>query len=209
MLAGGFGWMVLLTSLNVAARMVVARWVQARALSVYMLVFQGGLALGSLLWGFVAARVGVRLTLAVAGSCLLLGLTLAKRFSLSAGEALNLAPAGHWPMPVSPAPASQRRPALIAVEYEIDPARIAEFRAGMKEVERIRRRDGALSWGLFSEPGVDGKYREEFLVESWVEHMRQHERVTVADKAAEERIRALLKEPGALRVTHYLAEERG
>jgi hypothetical protein len=77
---------------------------------------------------------------------LLLGVVLAKRFSLGAGEALDLAPAGHWPPPeVSPGAASQFRPVLVAVEYEIDPARVAEFTAGMKELERIRRRDGALS----------------------------------------------------------------
>jgi MFS family permease len=210
MVAGGFAWMVLLTSLNVAARMVVARWVQARALSVYLLVFQGGIAMGSLLWGFVAARVGVRVSLASAGVALLLGVALAKRFSLGAGEALDLAPAGHWPPPeVSPAAASQLSPVLVAVEYEIDLARVAEFTACMKELERIRRRDGALSWGLFSDPGAAGKYREEFLVESWVEHLRQHERVTVSDQRIQERIWALHKGPGVPRVTHYLAEERG
>jgi predicted MFS family arabinose efflux permease len=210
MVAGGFAWMVLLTSLNVATRMVTARWVQARALSVYLLVFQGGIAIGSLLWGFVAARVGVRVSVAAAGAALLLGVALAKRFSLTAGEALDLAPAGHWPAPEgSPAARSQLRPVLVVVEYEIDPARAAEFTADMKELETIRRRDGALSWGLFSDPAAAGKYREEFLVESWVEHLRQHERVTVSDQRIQERIWALHKGPGVPRATHYLAEERG
>jgi MFS family permease len=210
MVAGGFAWMVLLTSLNIATRMVVPRWVQARALSVYLLVFQGGIAMVSLLWGFVAARVGVRASLAAAGVVLLLGVALAKRFSLGAGEALDLAPAGHWPPPeASPAAASQLSPVLVAVEYEIDPAGVAEFTVCIKELERIRRRDGALWWGLFSDPGAAGKYREEFLVESWVEHLRQHERVTVSDQRIQERIWALHRGPGVPRVVHYLAEERG
>ena len=211
MVAGGFAWMVLLTSLNVATRMVVARWVQARALSVYLLVFQGGIAMGSLLWGCVAARVGVRASLATAGVALLAGVALAKRFSLAAGEALDLAPAEYWPRPpeLSGAAPPQLKPALVAVEYEIDPARAEDFTAAMKELERIRRRDGALSWGLFCDPATDGKYREEFLVESWVEHLRQHERVTVSDQRIQERIWALHKGPGVPRVTHYVAEERG
>lgn len=210
MVAGGLAWMVLLTSLNVATRMVVARWVQARALSVYLLVFQGGIAMGSVLWGFMAAHVGVRISLAAAGTLLLIGVTLTKSLSLGPGEAHDLAPAGRWPSPeISPGAASQLRPVLVAVEYDIDPARAAEFAAGMKELERIRRRDGALSWGLFRDPGANGKYREEFLVGSWVEHMRQHERLTVDDEQIQERIWALHQGPGLPRVTHYLAEEQG
>jgi MFS family permease len=208
MFAGGFAWMVLLTSMNVATRMVVARWVQARALSVYLLVFQGGIAMGSLLWGFVAARVGVRVSLAAAGVALLLGVALAKRFSLGSGEALDLAPAEYWrPPEISPGTTSQLRPVLVAVEYEIDPRHEPEFMAGMKELETIRRRDGALTWGLFRDPSADGKYREEFLVGSWVEHLRQHERVTVSDERIQERIWALHKGPGVPRASHYLAEE--
>jgi hypothetical protein len=135
---------------------------------------------------------------------------LAKRFSLGAGAALDLAPAENWPRPeVFSGTASQLKPVLVAVEYEIDPARVAEFMAGMKEMERIRRRDGALSWGLFSDPGAVGKYREEFLFESGVEHLRQHERGTVSDERMQQRISALHKGPGSPRVTHYLAEERG
>jgi len=184
--------------------------VQARALSVYLLVFQGGIAMGSLLWGFVAARVGVRVSLAAAGVALLLGVALAKRFSLSAGEALDLAPAEHWPPREEfSGAASPPRPVLVAIEYEIDPAHVVEFMAGMKELERIRRRDGALSWGLFSDLDADGKYREEFLFESWVEHLRQHERGTASDERIHEQIWALHKGPGAPRITHYLAEERG
>jgi hypothetical protein len=153
--------------------------------------------------------VGVRVSLAAAGVALLLGVTLAKRFSFGTDDASDLAPAGYWPPPeVSPGTASRLGPVLVVVEYERDPARVAEFTAGMKELERIRRRDGALSWGLFIDPAADGKCREEFLVESWVEHLRQHARVTVSDQRIQERISALQKGPGVPRVTHYLAEEQ-
>ena len=97
----------------------------------------------------------------------------------------------------------------LAAFRDYDPARAAEFAAGMKELETVRRRDGALSWGLYSDPAAAGNYREEFLVESWLEHLRQHERVTVSDQRIQVRIEALHKGPGVPRVTHYLAEERG
>ena len=53
----------------------------------------------------------------------------------------------------------------------------------MKAVERIRRRDGAIQWGLFEDAANPGRYVESFLVENWAEHLRQHERITVSDRA--------------------------
>ena len=44
---------------------------------------------------------------------------------------------------------------------------------------------------------------EAFLLDSWLEHLRQHQRVTKADREVEERLRGLLREPP--RITHYLA----
>ena len=60
----------------------------------------------------------------------------------------------------------------------------------MHDLGRIRRRDGAIRWGLFSDTSNPSRYVETFVVESWAEHLRQHERVTVADRADEERARA-------------------
>ncbi|MBV8975540.1 MAG: MFS transporter, partial [Sinobacteraceae bacterium] len=44
---------------------------------------------------------------------------------------------------------------------------------------------------------------ETWLVDSWVEHMRQNRRITRADRAVEERVRRLAREP--VRITHYIA----
>jgi hypothetical protein len=75
----------------------------------------------------------------------------------------------------------------------------------MKELERIRRRDGAIQWGLFEDAGEPGRFVESFLVESWGEHLRQHARVTVADRVFEERANAFHAGPEAPKVTHWLA----
>jgi len=209
MLAGGLAWMVLISSFNVAARLVVPSWVQARSLAVYLLVSQGGMALGSLGWGVLAARWGVRRALMCASASLLLSIVLASRYSLTPGAPLNLQPAGKWPVPeISPDPSEDNTPVLVTVEYEIDPNRTEEFVADMQEMEAIRRRDGALQWGLFIDPTGPGRYLEEFLVESWLEHMRQHERFTVSDQQVQQRTLELHIGAEPPRVTHYLAEER-
>lgn len=209
MLAGGFAWMVVISSLNVAARMVVPAWVQARSLAVYLLVFQGGMALGSLGWGVLAETQGVRWALAGASAGLLLSMVLASRYSLKEGVALNLSPAGKWPTPeISPEMWAENSPVLVTVQYEIDRERVEEFVSEMQQMEAIRRRDGALQWGLFLDPAGPGVYLEEFLVESWLEHLRQHERFTVSDQQVQQRILTMHKGAAAPRVTHYLAVER-
>ena len=55
----------------------------------------------------------------------------------------------------------------------------------MQLMRRIRRRDGAIRWGLFEDAATPGRYIETFVVESWAEHLRQHERVTISDRETE------------------------
>ena len=86
--------------------------------------------------------------------------------------------------------------------------RLAEFRSSMAQLEVFRRRNGALQWGLFADPQVPGKYLEEYLVESWLEHQRQHQRVTVSDQQLHDRIWAFHIGIDPPRVIHFIAEER-
>jgi hypothetical protein len=64
----------------------------------------------------------------------------------------------------------------------VRPDEAAEFARAMADVRRIRLRDGAMEWGLFADAALPGRYTEVFLVKSWLEHLRQHERATVADR---------------------------
>ena len=89
------------------------------------------------------------------------------------------------------------------VEYHIDPKNREAFVAALTRLARTRRRDGAYSWGVFQDTAHAGRFLETYLVVSWLEHLRQHERFTLADRALEDRVRALLRE--APRITHYIA----
>ena len=86
MFAGGVAWVSETSSFNVAAQTVLPAWVRARALSVYLLVFQGGMAISSVVWGSLADRYGIRTSFIVAGTVLLLTPLLAKWFPLREGE---------------------------------------------------------------------------------------------------------------------------
>jgi len=138
---------------------------------------------------------------------MVVGLAATARYHLRSGEGLNLAPSRLWPAPiVRHEPEPERGPVLVTVQYRIDPARRAEFTEAMRAVRRIRLRDGAMEWGLFADAGDEGRMVETFLVKSWIEHLRQHERVTYADQDVEEHARAFHLGDGAPVVHHLIAE---
>jgi MFS family permease len=178
----GACWLMVLSSLNTSAQRVAPGWVRARTLAVFQLVMQGGLALGSLTWGLVTGAVNVELALTIAAAGLVVGVALARRWPLAGSERSDLSPAGAWSDPnVDIEPQPDDGPVLITVEYEVQPDDAERFVAAMQELARIRRRDGAYQWGLYADLERPAAYLETFVVDSWSEHLRQHERLTVAD----------------------------
>jgi hypothetical protein len=91
---------------------------------------------------------------------------------------------------------------MVTVEYAVMPKRTAEFVDAMHEYGRTRRRDGAYRWAIFRDTEVVGRYLEIFLVNSWAEHLRQHERQTQADRELEGRINSYLS--GEPKVRHLI-----
>jgi hypothetical protein len=69
----------------------------------------------------------------------------------------------------------------------------------------IRKRDGAFYWGLFRHDNKENVYIESFVVESWVEHLRQHERMTIADRPIQEHALAFHIDERPLKVSHFIA----
>jgi predicted MFS family arabinose efflux permease len=74
LMVGGMAWITLMTSFNVATQTAVPSWIRARALGLYLLIFHGGMAAGSLLWGAVTQHTGVAVALFGAAGGLLVSL---------------------------------------------------------------------------------------------------------------------------------------
>ncbi|MGC2005202.1 MFS transporter, partial [Trebonia sp.] len=89
---GGACWVLVLSVLNSMYQLSLPGWIKARGMSFYLMVFQGGGAVGSAIMGLIAERAGlsVALTIAAAG--------LVWRFRSIPPE--TLLPAGDWPAPV-------------------------------------------------------------------------------------------------------------
>ena len=206
MILGGVAWIAMMAGLNGSAQTAVPAWVRARALGIYLLVFQGGLGIGSALWGLVADHVGASIALASAAGGGLLGLAAIRRWPLRGVTTLDLTPSAHWPEPhLDVMPAPDGGPVRVEVEYRIDPAQAHAFAHAIRDLEPIRRRDGAIRWAVYQDPGQNGRYVESFIVESWLENLRQHERATVGDRRVHERIRRFHIAGAAPSVTHLIA----
>jgi MFS family permease len=183
MFFAGIAWIGMLTALNVAAQMASPTWVKARALAVYLLVFQGAMTGGSILWGFIAARSDITSALLIAAAGQICALGLAFVFRLPASDAADLTPSLHWAEPVVAVPPSgDQGPVLIEIEYRVSPQQIKSFIAALHRFKSIRYRDGAIRWNIWEDAAQPGTIVEAFVVESWLEHQRQHSRVTNADR---------------------------
>jgi MFS family permease len=200
----GAGWLALLTTLSAAAQMVLPAWVRARGLAAYLLVLFGGLALGSGAWGALAEWIGLRRAFELAGAAVAVVLLF---WRVRLPESADLSPAPRWPDPQLAASLEpERGPVLVTVEYAIDPVEAEPFARAMRALGRIRLRDGALRWGLWADAGRPGRYLESFVVESWLEHLRQHERMTIADREVQAAARAFHRGGEPPRVTHFVHE---
>ena len=203
-LLAGVSWIGVLATLNVSAQIVLPDWVRGRGLAAYVTVFFGTMTVGSALWGLVAEHLGLASAHYLAGGAALLALWMTRRWRLHSGPAADLTPSMHWPEPVLAAGTqNDAGPVLVTVEYHVPPEHREAFLAAIMAVARERRRDGAYEWHIFQDSAHPERMLETFLTDSWLEHLRQHRRVTRADRASEERLQRYARGPP--RITHYIA----
>lgn len=206
MLAGA-SWIAVLATLTVSAQVSLPDWVRGRGLALFVTVFFGCLTLGSAAWGELATVVGLPLAHFLAAAGVVTAVPLTWHWKLQTGAGIDLTPSMHWPAPITAGNiAHDRGPVLVTVEYRIRPADRGQFLAALAKLEPERRRDGAYRWGVFEDSGEQGRMVETFLVASWMEHLRQHERVTRADRLLQEAVQRF-QLAGEPLVTHFIAVE--
>jgi MFS family permease len=202
MLFGGASWTVFMSIFNTMVQRLTPDWVRARVMASYLFVFQGSVTIGSTLWGFAAERASVRAAILVSAVGLLASVLLQFRLRLP-NTAVDLSQWNHWATPkLFEEHSADLGPVLVTVRYLIDPAKASDFLNEIYKYQRIRRRDGATRWGIFYDIEAPNVYLETFLVDSWVEHERQHDRFTVADHELEKRVLSYALEQTT--VKHYI-----
>jgi MFS family permease len=207
MLATGAAWISILSALQVAAQMTLPEWVRARGLAAFVVIFMGGMALGSVLWGQVATHIGIPAALTIAALAMVFAIGLTWRFKLGRHEVLDFTPTLDWAAPVvAEIPEPDSGPVLVTIEYRVRPDKRAEFVSAMQAVREMRRRNGAYFWELFHDSADPARYIECFMDESWLEHLRQHERASVADAAIRQRAKQFMVEGESTKSQHWLAD---
>ena len=179
----GAAWISVLSTLQVNAQLVLPAWVRARGLAIYLASFTGTVAIGAVIWGRVASVVGIPLALAVAAIAGAVGIVLGLPLSLNKNESLDYSPAPPTPDPNVPYAIKEHEgPLMVEVKYWIDPSDVDEFLYFMRtEIRRMRRRNGAITWGLFQDTDDEHYFVEVFVEESWIQDLRSRRRLTKDD----------------------------
>jgi len=207
-LPAGAGWLICISTLNVASQEALPGWVRARGLALYLTALSAGIAAGSFAWGALADASGVPTAYAWSALAVAATLLLGLRWRLSRIAGLDLSPA--------PMPSAETRlpvddtssPVLVVVAYEVRPDAEDEFLGEMRRLSRVRRRTGAGSWTIYQDADRPHRFIEAFVLPTWEEHVRQHVRRTAADAAVQEGVARYLREGTMPTVKHFVAPPR-
>lgn len=204
----GAAWLTTLSSLQSAVQHVAPSWVRARGLAIYFMTLNGAIAAGGALWGTIASSISVQAALAVAAAALAATAPWFARRAVGMAEASDSGETGEAPTPhfADDVP-NDAGPVMVTIEYHVRPDVRDEFIAEMRELGRLRRRDGAFAWECSFDIRNRSLAVESFQVESWLEHLRQHERQGAQFHRLRERVRALCERPP--RARHFVSINAG
>ena len=217
LLVFGIAWVVGASNLQATVQLAAAPWVRARVLALYQAVYNGGMGLGAIFWGWLGDHVGLTETILAAGlvSCVIAFLTraveLPAEISDPSAPAMSVPRARTLSIAEEMAPLlhSARHRVVVEMSYRIDSANAAAFSAAMEDVRLSRYRDGALGWALSRDVGDPSRWVEMFHLRDWNELQRALERRNLADSEAAVRARSYHVGAEPPRVTLLLQELRG
>lgn len=172
-----------------------------RALSLYQAATFGGMALGSWLWGEIADAYSLSTALAIAAAALLLGAAAGLRIPLPGLLDMDLDPLGRFREPHVAIDIQHRSgPIAVFIEYRIAEEDLPRFLDVIAEHQRIRRRDGAQHWTLTRDLEDPELWYEYYQTPTWTDYIRHNTRLTHADAASRDALRALHRGPEKPRV---------
>lgn len=186
MFVAGAAWITTANALSVAAQLALPDWVRARGMSIFQMAVMGASALGAAVWGQVATVTSVPTSMLIAALTAVVAISVTQLLLRDRSIEEDLTPSREFKAPRADAPPSTGQ-VRITIEYLIDPARSAEFRALMQESRRSRLRQGARAWELLRDITEPGRYIEQITDDSWTEHLRRFDRVTTGDVALRDR----------------------
>ena len=205
---GGAAWVLALSTFNITVQISSPRWVVGRAMAIYQMVAFGGLAVGSWLWGEIGEQHGLVASLVASGIVMGASASLGRKLPLTHADGVNLEPLREWQelqRQIDRVP--EGYPVVVTIEYRVAPQDQDGFLDAMREVRRIRRRDGARRWTLVQDIDNPEIWIERFQSPTWTEHLRRRHRFTIADRDIVQRAYAFHRGPEGPKVRHLLERD--
>ena len=182
MLACGAVWTQLVTLFNIGVQLSAPRWVTARALACFATAITGGIAVGSWIWGSLAARLGVGPALQISGATLAASALLGLRFTMPRVTEATEEMGGERQEPeVKLAITMRSGPVVIEVDYRVALDEARSFYEVMQHIRRSRMRSGAFEWSLARDIADPELWTERYHCPTWGDYLRQRNRATQRD----------------------------
>lgn len=201
----GAAWITVMTCAQMSAQTALPNWIRSRGLAVFLTFFMGSLGIGPIVWGSVAELTDLPTAMLLSAVGLVLAAWFTRRWPLSGNDQLDHTPSRHWRKP-EPLIAVQHEqgPVMVNVRYEVAAAQLPDFLREIRLLGKARRRDGASFWQIFEDAAKPGSYVEAYMVASWLDHLRQHERISRQDALIQQRLKDLVLPGTEPVVTHYV-----
>ena len=178
----GVAWALAGSELWVAGQRVMPGWVRGRMNAFLIMLGQGSMAFGAVLWATGVAHLELDMTFACGAVLALVVLVIGHRFSLNfASEAIVDAAPLDDRHQFPTVPDDDDGPITITIDYAIASTDRDEFRILMQEVQATCRRNGAFQCRLDESLEEPGLFRLEYTVSTWAEHLRQNQRMTIEE----------------------------
>ena len=200
----GSGWTLTHTTFNTTVQLSAPRWVTARALALYQTATFAGMAIGSVVLGWVAEQQDVQSALWVASFCQLLAGLVSFVLPLIHYEHLQVEPLESARTPDLEEPVNpDEGPIQVELMYLISGENRDAFLTAMAERGRIRRRDGAKDWSIWQDLANRRLWIESYRVANWAEYLRHISRRTQADLGNFEALASLNEDPKGPAIRRY------
>lgn len=201
----GSAWITVMTCAQTAAHTALPNWVRSRGIGVFLTFFMGSLAIGPAVWGGLAQLTTIPTAMYTASICLIVAAFFTQRWPVTGNETMDHTPSKHW---ILPNPALEihpgQGPVMVCIQYTVDPDAREEFLHAMEQLGKARRRDGAWEWGIMENISEPFSFQEFFLLNSWLDHLRQHERISKQDAMIQSKILDFLVADSEPVITHYI-----
>jgi MFS family permease len=209
LVVGGTVWMCGASSIYAALQGSLPDWVRARGISIYNLTYFASMAGGAALWGACAGITGTSVTLGLAGCSMALSALWLRRQPIDKPRPDDLPPTtgfeGMLPtLQTELAPDDEAL--LVQYLYRVRPDCVDAFVHAQADVGASCRRNGAEFWRLYRDLHEAGLYIERYIVESWSELQRQHERMSAEDMRLRARLLDFLQPGTAPVVRHHAVQ---